>query len=127
MTIWTAAWITPIEPEDSPGRQRPVYHLAGGLHLDGDIARAELHMTAHGIYEAFVNGVRVGDLELTPGWTAYRKRLQVHTFDVTDQLAAGGNVIGAFLSDGWWRGQNSVARRVNDYGTTTALFAQLDI
>ena len=127
MTIWTAAWIAPLELEDGPARQRPVYQVAGGVHVNGDIAYAELRITAHGIYEAFVNGVRVGDLELTPGWTAYRNRLQVQTFDVTDLLAVGGNVIGAFLSDGWWRGQNSVSRRINDYGTTTALLAQLDI
>ena len=97
MTIWTAAWIAPLELEDGPARQRPVYQVAGGVHVNGDIAYAELRITAHGIYEAFVNGVRVGDLELTPGWTAYRNRLQVQTFDVTDLLAVGGNVIGAFL------------------------------
>ena len=49
----------------------------------------------------------------------------MQTFDVTDLLTDGDNVIGALLSDGWWRGQNSVARRVDDYGTTTALLAQL--
>jgi len=89
MTTWTATWVAPLEPDDRPERQRPVYQLAGGLHLDGEIARAELHMTAHGIYEAFINGVRVGNIELTPGWTAYRKRLQVHTFDVTGLLTPG--------------------------------------
>ena len=87
--------------------------------------RARLYATAHGVYEAFLNGTRVGDLELTPGFTAYRKRLQVQTYDVTDLVVAGDNVVGALLSDGWWRGQNSVARRVDDYGTTTALLAQL--
>ena len=86
-----------------------------------------LRATAHGIYEAFVNGARVGDQELTPGWTAYRSRLQVQTFDVTELLVEGDNVIGALLSDGWWRGQNSVARRVDDYGTTIALLTQLDV
>jgi alpha-L-rhamnosidase len=97
------------------------------VHLDAPIATARLHATAHGLYEAFVNGARVGDLELTPGFTAYRSRLQVQTYDVTDLLAGGENVVGALLSDGWWRGQNSVARRVDDYGTTTALLLQLDV
>ena len=128
MTTWTARWIAPVEGDDLPARQRPAYQLAGAAAP----RRARwpprvLHATAHGIYEAFVNGTRVGDQELTPGWTAYRSRLQVQTFDVTDLLVAGDNVIGALLSDGWWRGQNSVARRVDDYGTTTALLAQLDV
>jgi alpha-L-rhamnosidase len=126
-TDWSAQWIAPVESDDLPARQRPVHQLAGVVHLDGEVASAQLWATAHGIYEAFVNGTRVGDIELTPGWTAYRSRLQIQTFDVTDLLATGTNVIGALLSDGWWRGQNGVARRVNDYGTTTALFVQLDV
>ncbi len=89
------------------------------------IESAHLHATAHGIYEAFLNGTRVGDCELTPGFTAYRKRLQVQTFDVTDLLKEGRNALGAILSDGWWRGQNGMARRVNDYGATTAFLAEL--
>jgi alpha-L-rhamnosidase len=124
---WRARWIAPIEHPDRPARQRPAYQLAGGLHLAGPVVAATLHATAHGLYEAFVNGVRVGDHELTPGWTAYRSRLAVQSFDVTTLLQPGDNVVGALLSDGWWRGQNSVARRVDDYGPTTAFLAQLEI
>lgn len=126
---WTADWIEPIEAAGSPPRHRPAYLLAGQISVPGDdsrlVASATLHTTAHGIYEAFVNGSRIGDFELTPGFTSYRRRLQVHTFDVTDLIRPGENVLGAILSDGWWRGQNSVARRVNDYGETTAFFAEL--
>ncbi len=124
---WSAGWIAPVEPDDLPERQRPVHQLATGIRLDGEVTGAVLHVTAHGLYEAFVNGTRVGDQELTPGWTAYRSRLQVQSFDVTGLIHPGDNVVGALLSDGWWRGQNSVARRVDDYGTTTALLAQLDV
>ena len=124
-TDWTADWIAPIEADDLPARQRPAYALAGTVHVDGDIAQARLYATAHGIYEAFVNGTRVGDLELTPGWTAYHTHLHVQTYDVTGLLTSGTNSVGALLSDGWWRGQNSVSRRVDDYGTTTAFLAQL--
>ena len=49
---------------------------------------ARLYATAHGIYEAFVNGRRVGDAELTPGFTEYRDRLQVQTYDITGAAAA---------------------------------------
>ncbi len=124
---WTAEWIAPVEDDDLPTRQRPGYAMAGVVDLDGEIAHARLYATAHGLYEGFINGTRVGDLELTPGFTAYRLRLQVQTFDVTELLTTGRNVVGAVLSDGWWRGQNSVARRVDDYGTTTAFLAQLEV
>lgn len=124
---WTAHWVAPVEGDDRPARQRPVHQLTGRLEVDGEVASAQLHVTAHGIYEPFVDGVRVGDQELTPGWTAYRARLQVQSHDITDLLTPGRHVVGALLSDGWWRGQNSVARRVDDYGTTTALLAEVVI
>ena len=127
MIGWSARWLAPVERDDLVARQRPAHQLAGIAALDAAVESATLRATAHGLYEAFVNGVRVGDEELTPGWTAYRSRLQVHTFDVTGLLVVGDNVIGALLSDGWWRGQNSVARRVDDYGTTTALLMQLEV
>ena len=87
MTDWAAGWIAPVEADDLPARQRPGYQLAGSVRL-GPVASATLRATAHGLYEAFVNGTRVGDVELTPGFTAYRSRLQVHTFDVTDAARA---------------------------------------
>ena len=120
----TARWVEPVEPEGFRRIQRPVHQLAKSF----DVARvgaAQLRITSHGIYEAFLNGERVGDRELTPGFTAYRKRLQVQTFDVTDLLHEGENVLGVLLSDGWWRGQNTVGRRTDAYGRTTALLAEL--
>lgn len=122
---WSARWVAPVEAPGGAPVPRPVHQLAGEVTVDGDVARARLHATAHGLYEAFVNGSRVGDDELTPGWTAYRSRLQVQTYDVTDLLSPGRNVLGALLGDGWWRGQNGGERRVDDYGTTTAFLAQL--
>jgi alpha-L-rhamnosidase len=124
---WTATWIAPPEADDLPVRQRPVYQLAGAVEIDGDVAQARLHATAHGVYEAFLNGTRVGDAELTPGWTSYRQRLLVQSYDVTTLLQPGQNILGGLLSDGWWRGQNSVMRRVDDYGPTTALLLQLEV
>jgi len=122
---WIGSWIEPVEPAGGPERQRPAYYLAGEFAVPQAIGSAYLHATAHGVYEAFINGTRVGDCELTPGFTAYRKRLQVQTFEVTNLLVEGRNALGAILSDGWWRGQNSVARRVNDYGHSTAFLAHL--
>ena len=50
------------------------------------IQKAELQMTALGVYEAVLNGKRVSDYVLAPGWTTYEKRLQVQTYDITDML-----------------------------------------
>lgn len=124
---WSAEWVAPVEADPTPRVQRPVHQLAGVVEIPGPVASARLHVTAHGIYEAFINGHRVGDHELAPGWTAYRRRLQVQTHDVTALVRPGANQLGALLSDGWWRGQNSITRRIDDYGTTTALLAQLEV
>ena len=68
-------------------------------------SRARLYATAHGLYEAELNGSRVGDDALSPGWTVYRQRLRYYTYDVTDLLHPGPNAIGAWLGDGWYRGR----------------------
>jgi alpha-L-rhamnosidase len=121
-----AQWIEPVEADDLVDVQRPAHHLVGTFLAD-EVASAELRITAHGIYEAFLNGARVGDQELTPGFTAYRKRLQVQTYDVTALLREGDNALGVLLSDGWWRGQNGIGRRTNAYGHSTGLLAELTV
>lgn len=126
-TITVARWIEPLEAGDTGEFQRPVHHLVAEFSITEPFVSATLNATAHGVYEPFVNGVRVGDRELLPGFTAYRSRLQVHAFDVTDLVAEGRNAVGALLSDGWWRSQHSSARRTNSYGATTALWAELRI
>ncbi len=123
---WTARWIEPEEAEDMRQIQRPIYQLAGRFEV-ASLGAAALRITAHGLYEAFLNGVRVGDRELTPGFTAYRKRLQVQTYDVTALLLPGKNVLAVLLSDGWWRGQTTIARRPNSYGATVAVLAELAV
>ena len=62
-------------------------------------------MTALGVYELELNGQRVGDHVLAPGWTSYHHRLRYQTFDVTALLRTGDNAIGARLADGWYRGR----------------------
>ncbi|OJV78842.1 MAG: hypothetical protein BGO37_00245 [Cellulomonas sp. 73-92] len=71
----------------------------------GDVVRARLYTTAHGVYELFLNGVRVGEDRLAPGWTSYRHRLRYQVHDVTDLVHAGANAIGARLADGWFAGR----------------------
>lgn len=125
---WSARWITPAEREPAPAGRRPAMLVRGEFELPGAaIVRARLYATAHGIYEAFVNGRRAGDDELTPGYTEYRDRLQVQAYDITDLLRPGANAIGAILSDGWFRGQVGLPRAHDQWGSELAWLAQVHI
>jgi alpha-L-rhamnosidase len=79
--------------------------LRKSFALAGPVRKARLYATALGLYELRLNGQRVGIDRLTPGWTDYRKRLQVQTYDVTKLLVPGENALGAMLGDGWCHGK----------------------
>lgn len=91
------------------------------------IKKARLYITACGLYEARLNGTRVGNFVLAPGHTDYRKRVQYQTYDVTGLLAEGENVLTVQLADGWYRGSCGAWGIRNQYGTQTKLLAQLEI
>ena len=93
---------------------------------DKPIASARIYASARGLYELRVNGEPVGDHELAPGWTDYRKRIQYQTYDVTDLVTAGGNAWGGELADGWWSGRVGFTGGEN-YGTRNELVAQLRV
>jgi alpha-L-rhamnosidase len=77
-------------------RFRTLVDAAPGLVL------AVLSATAHGVYQAVINGRVVGDEVLTPGWTSYDDRLTVQSYDVTGLVTEGANVLGATVADGWY-------------------------
>ena len=66
------------------------------------IKKAELEITALGVYEAEINGHRVGDFVLAPGWTSYDHRLQVQTYNVT-ALLQKENDLRVTVGRGWFR------------------------
>ena len=92
-----------------------------------NVAKARLYITACGLYEALVNGKRVGDFVLAPGHTDYTKRIQLQTYDVTELLKNGENAITVELADGWYRGSCGAWGLRNQYGTQTKLYAQLEV
>lgn len=92
-----------------------------------NVAKARLYITAYGLYEAKINGQRVGNFVLAPGHTDYTKRIQLQTYDVTDLLSDGGNDVTVELADGWYRGSCGAWGLKNQYGTQTKLYAQLEI
>jgi len=123
---WQASWITPAWDEDLTTPQ-PVPMLRGTFTVDGEVAAARAFVTSLGLYQANLNGRRVGDQVFTPGWTSYDTRLQYQTYDVADLLQPGENAIGAMLADGWYRGNTTWDRRRNVYGEHLALLLQLRI
>ena len=123
---WTAKWIEPDLREDTSA-PTPVPLVRRGFRLKGTVQSARVYVTSHGLYELHLNGKRVGDDVLTPGWTSYATRLQYQTYDVTNLLTAGDNVMGALLGSGWYRGQIGFSQHRNHYGDRVALLAQLEV
>ncbi len=88
---------------------------------------ARLYIAACGLYEAKLNGKRVGEFVFAPGSTDYRKRIQYQVYDVTDSIKCGNNDLTVELADGWYRGSNGAKGRTNTYGTQTKLCALLEL
>jgi alpha-L-rhamnosidase len=123
---WIAYWIEPDLLED-PTKANPAPMLRKEFHLEGTVVQARVYVTSRGLYELHLNGERVGDRLFTPGWTAYAKRLQYQTYDVTPQLRSGANALGAVLGDGWYRGTLGFPDRRNYYGDRLALLIQIEV
>ena len=91
------------------------------------VTDARLHATAHGIYEARIDGRPATESVLNPGWTAYEWRLQVQEFDVTDLIRAGGSRLEVTLANGWWRGDLGFEKAMANYGQDIGFAGQLDV
>ena len=100
--------------------------LRRDFELPKDVASARLYSTALGVYRAEINGQRVGDHQLAPGWTDYSRLVQYQVYDVTDQLRQGRNTVGAELSNGWYAG-NLAWHGPRHYGTDPAFLARLEV
>lgn len=103
------AWVSPIvvaavgdAPFGHVWPARPAALLRREFQVDKPIAQARLYATALGSYRLSINGQRVGDEVLAPGWTDYRQHVRYQSFDVTDLLRRGDNAIGAMVGDGWY-------------------------
>ena len=122
---WAAKWIS---GDYTPRRKNryPVDCFRKRFSVSG-VKKARLYITACGLYEARLNGTRVGDFALTPGHTDYRKRVQYQTYDVTGLLKEGENDFTVQLADGWYRGSCGAWGLRNQYGTQTKLLAQLEV
>lgn len=97
---WQGQWIgAPFS--GGPRTSGPAPYLRKEFRITKQIVSARLYATALGLYECYLNGTRVGDALLTPGWTDYNKHIQYQVYDVTDLMQSEMNVCGAILGDGW--------------------------
>lgn len=104
---WTCQLIESSWDIESSSTEPPVL-FRRSFHVAKPIKKARLYITAHGVYEPEINGVRVGDHVLAPGWTVYDQELSYQTFDVTGLLKVGEdgqNTIGVSVAEGWWAGR----------------------
>ncbi len=123
---WQAAMIRPAWDEASESTE-PAARLSRTFEVTGPVTAARLYASAHGVYVASINGRRVGRDILAPGWTSYHHRLRYQSYDVTDYLQPGTNVIGLEVADGWWRGYLGFQGKRNTYHHRTAVIAQLEM
>ncbi|MEO9322933.1 family 78 glycoside hydrolase catalytic domain [Nocardioides sp. C4-1] len=110
----------------SPDRNQPMLRTDFGTTPGKTVVDARVYATARGIYELTLNGEKVGDQHLAPGWTDYLDRFQSQTYDVTDLVDAGTNALGAELGQGWWAGRIAHLGP-QQYGAETSLLARLRI
>ncbi len=116
----------PVITVEAP-TEGPSPYLRREFVLDRRPVRARLRLSSVGLHDARINGERVGDEHLAPGWTAYQERIVVATHDVTESLTAGANTIAVRLADGWYRGRLGWRHEREHYGAELGLLAQLDL
>ncbi|MGJ8590287.1 MAG: family 78 glycoside hydrolase catalytic domain [Yoonia sp.] len=96
---WSALLISPLTDE-GVGTQSTF--VCSSFEVGSD-AKPVLHISALGLYRAFVNGQRVGTDCMTPGWTCYDDRIAFQSYDITRLIKTGTNTIEIWLGDGWYR------------------------
>ncbi|KAF7586539.1 hypothetical protein BBP40_008694 [Aspergillus hancockii] len=126
-TDWQCERISAPWGPQSPGAG-PEELYRKEFSVDGPIGQARLYITAQGVYETEINGHRVGDYFMAPGWTTYDGRLQYQVYDVTPMLSMDRNCIGVRVAEGWFCGRIGFeGGHRNIWGSHTALMAQVEI
>lgn len=147
-TMWEASWIEPeqVPTEDStkgktmsrevlfanPYKDKerdysefqPVQYIRIPLYLSEKPKTVRIYATAHGFYRLYLNGERADDREMTPDLMSYEKVLMYQTYDVTEKVREGNNVIGVELADGWWSGRCGMSGDSCQFGETTGLLLE---
>ena len=117
-----ADWITHAYTDDL----EPCAVFEKCFSLSKPIAKARAYVTALGVYAMELNGRRVGEDRFAPGWTAYQKRLQVQTWDLTPYLKKD-NTLSVTVGNGWYKGILGFYNQGCHYGSRTALLGQIEL
>ncbi|WP_282147945.1 family 78 glycoside hydrolase catalytic domain [Algibacter lectus] len=134
-TDWKAKWIG-FKTDDKNKKDTlhlpPAPYLRKSFSVNKTIQKATLYVTALGVFEIALNGEKIGQDLLTPGWTNYNKRIYYRTYDVSNTINQGENTLGAIIGDGWYAGYVgpkvlSKPRNRELYGSHPALLSQLEI
>lgn len=103
---WQAKWITDgskqPEKDEDYYKDDPMPLFRKEFSVTKEIATARLYISGLGYYEAYLNGKKINDHVLNPGWTTYLNTVLYTVHDVTDLLSKGRNVAGVMLGNGWW-------------------------
>ena len=118
-------FITAEGPEDIEKSKGTL--LRREFSLEKEVESAVVYSTAQGLYQLSINGLKVSEDQLAPGWTSYDHRLLYQSYDLTGLLMKGGNVLGAHLGAGWYKGTMSFLQIHNFYGDYASLALRLDI
>jgi alpha-L-rhamnosidase len=119
-------WVAEMIVVDSAAT--PVVQFTKTIEVPEDVAAARLRISSHGIVDASINGVAVGDEVLAPGWTSYDHRLIVRTHDVTGMVNSGKVELALTVAPGWYSGRIGFRDGGGPlYGTHVGVFAQLEM
>lgn len=125
---WKGKWIyintallTKYKDIKSENYGLPAPFLRKTFEIHKAVHSVRMYATSLGLYEMYMNGTRIGDNELTPGWTDYNHRVQYQTYDIKHLLKQGNNTIGVILGDGWYTGNVAIAGRKH-YGDYPLMF-----
>ena len=125
---WQASWITDGAYTFTEKKVSPkVLSFRRSFTCGGEVARAELYATALGVYELALDGEKVGDRYLAPGFTSYRHDLMYQTYDVTDRLRQGAHELLCEVAGGWAVGSFVFTRANRITADRQALLLELRI
>lgn len=118
--LWQGQWIAPDLDKEIHPLMRKTFHLSR------DVVSARIYLSGVGLYEAEINGKKVGNEVLAPGYHAYDFWLQYQTYDVTNLLTVGDNAIGIQLGNGWYKGRFGFEGGYHElYGDQFAAIAEI--
>ncbi len=122
VTMKKAKWIK------APFNKKIQPLLRKSINLSGKPVSARLYICGLGVYEAYINGNKIGDEYLAPYYNDYNLWLQVQTYDVTDNLIKGNNCLGVMLGNGWYKGRFGFIDKMDKlYGDTCHMICELHV